>query len=151
MKLSIATLFLCFVALVLAADKKAAKNPGKKWTEDDGLALDITHAIPEDKCIKAENGDTIHMHYTLTLEDGSVVDSSLTRNDPLTFKLGKGQVIKGWDRGVLGMCEGEQRKLKIPPSAGYGEKGIPPRIPGNSWLYFDTELVKIDKAGGREL
>ncbi|KAL8611012.1 hypothetical protein ACOMHN_042628 [Nucella lapillus] len=69
------------------------------------------------------------MHYTGTLEDGTEFDSSLTRNKPLVFTLGVGQVIKGWDQGLLGMCEGEKRKLVIPSEMGYGDRGAPPKIP----------------------
>jgi FK506-binding protein 2 len=65
-----------------------------------------------------------------SLTDGSVFDSSYDRGDPFEFTLGNGQVIKGWDQGLLGMCVGEKRKLKIPAKMGYGERGSPPKIPG---------------------
>lgn len=64
------------------------------------------------------------------MEDGEKFDSSLDRGDPFVFTLGAGQVIKGWDQGLLGMCEGEKRKLVIPSDLGYGERGAPPKIPG---------------------
>uniref|UniRef100_A0A8C5WJU6 peptidylprolyl isomerase n=1 Tax=Leptobrachium leishanense TaxID=445787 RepID=A0A8C5WJU6_9ANUR len=64
------------------------------------------------------------------LEDGTEFDSSIPRKQPFTFKLGTGQVIKGWDQGLLGMCEGEKRKLVIPSELGYGDRGAPPKIPG---------------------
>ena len=80
-----------------------------------------------------------------TLEDGTVFDSSIDRGDPLEFTLGMGQVIKGWDQGLVGMCEGEKRKLSIPPQLGYGETGSPPKIPGNSVLIFEVELVSISR------
>merc|ERR1719238_1465437 len=86
------------------------------------------------------------MHYRGTLhEDGSEFDSSYDRGEPLSFTLGSGQVIKGWDQGLLGMCVGEKRKLVIPPELGYGATGAPPKIPGNSVLIFEVELTKIDR------
>ena len=62
----------------------------------------------------------------------------ISRGQPLTFQLGTGRVIKGWDQGLVGMCEGEKRKLIIPPELGYGASGSPPKIPGNSVLVFEV-------------
>nr|CAD7574741.1 unnamed protein product [Timema californicum] len=95
--------------------------------------------------IRSNKGDLLHMHYTGTLEDGTEFDSSYGRNQPLTFTLGSGQVIKGWDQGLLAMCEGEKRKLVIPSELGYGESGAPPKIPGGATLIFEVELVKIER------
>nr|CAA53594.1 FK506-binding protein [Botryllus schlosseri] len=92
---------------------------------------------------KSGSGDVLDMHYTGTLEDGSKFDSSRDRDTPFTFTLGQGYVIKGWDKGLLGMCEGERRKLKIPSDMGYGDRGSPPKIPGGATLIFDVELLKI--------
>ncbi|XP_004931279.2 peptidyl-prolyl cis-trans isomerase FKBP2 [Bombyx mori] len=100
---------------------------------------------PEDCSIKSRKGDLLHMHYTGTLDDGTEFDSSIPRGNPLTFKLGSGQVIKGWDQGLLGMCEGEQRKLVIPPELAYGSAGAPPKIPKSATLTFHVELVKIER------
>ncbi|CAI5461355.1 unnamed protein product [Closterium sp. Yama58-4] len=90
-----------------------------------------------------KNLDTVKVHYKGTLTDGTKFDSSYDRNDPFEFRLGMGNVIKGWDIGILGMCIGEKRKLKIPPHMGYGENGSPPKIPGGATLIFETELVDI--------
>jgi len=97
----------------------------------------------ENCTVKSKKGDILHMHYSGKLEDGTEFDSSYTRGEPLTFTIGAGQVIKGWDQGLLGMCAGEKRKLVIPPELGYGSSGAPPKIPGNSVLVFEVELVKI--------
>lgn len=91
-----------------------------------------------------KNGDKATVHYTGTLENGQKFDSSLDRGQPFEFSLGAGQVIKGWDLGVLGMKIGEKRKLVIPSSLGYGERGVPGAIPENATLIFEVELLKIN-------
>ncbi|KAF4077307.1 hypothetical protein AMELA_G00206610 [Ameiurus melas] len=95
--------------------------------------------------IKSRKGDVLNMHYTGRLEDGTEFDSSIPRNQPFTFTLGTGQVIKGWDQGLLGMCEGEKRKLVIPSELGYGDRGAPPKIPGGATLIFEVELLSIER------
>jgi len=94
----------------------------------------------------AKNGDTLVMNYTGRLTDGTVFDSNVdpkfSHVTPFEFKLGAGQVIKGWDEGLLGMKVGEKKTLTIPPEKGYGAQAQGP-IPANSTLIFDVELVGI--------
>ncbi len=93
----------------------------------------------------AKKGDTVKVHYTGTLMDGTKFDSSRDRGDPFSFTLGQGMVIKGWDEGVPGMKKGGKRKLTIPSGMAYGTRGSPPKIPPNADLKFDVELVEIVK------
>jgi FKBP-type peptidyl-prolyl cis-trans isomerase FkpA len=94
---------------------------------------------------EARTDDTVHVQYTGTLLDGTKFDSSYDHGgDPFKFTIGKGEVIKGWDEGVVGMKVGGKRRLRIPADLGYGETGSPPTIPPGAGLVFDVELVSID-------
>lgn len=128
--LIVAVLSLCAVTVKGAEKKK--------------LQIGIKKRV--DNCTtKSRKGDVLNMLYTGKLEDGTVFDSSISRDKPFTFTLGKGQVIKGWDQGLLGMCEGEKRKLVIPADLGYGDRGAPPKIPGGATLIFEVELLSIER------
>jgi FKBP-type peptidyl-prolyl cis-trans isomerase FkpA len=95
-----------------------------------------TGAIPK-------SGDTVTVHYTGWLTDGTKFDSSVDRNDPFAFVLGAGQVIRGWDEGVAKLKVGDKAKLTIPPEMAYGREGYPGAIPPNATLIFEVELLSI--------
>lgn len=94
----------------------------------------------------SKKGDMLSMHYTGTLQDGTKFDSSRDRGQPFTFQLGVGQVIKGWDQGLVDMCPGDIYKLTIPPELGYGDRGAGEVIPPGATLTFEVELISIGDA-----
>ncbi|THG98421.1 hypothetical protein EW026_g3765 [Hermanssonia centrifuga] len=114
------------------------------------LQIDTTFK-PDDCSVTAKTGDKIKVHYTGTLfSNGNKFDSSLDRGQPLPLTLGVGQVIRGWDEGLQGMCLNEKRILTIPSTMAYGSRGFGSVIPANSALVFDVELVGLESTGKRE-
>ena len=114
------------------------------------IILIVIALLPYMQTKTAALGDTVRVHYRGALEDGTVFDSSYDRNEPLPFTLGAGEVIKGWDEGIVGMKVGEKKQLRIPPEKAYGAAGVKhPQtgayiIPPNATLIFDVELISIE-------
>ena len=122
------------------ASPAAAEAPKERTTES---GLKIVEVEAGDGVSKA--GDTVWVHYTGTLENGTKFDSSRDRGEAFSFVLGEGRVIKGWDEGVAGMKVGDKRKLIIPSNLGYGAQGAGGQIPPNATLLFDVELLGIKR------
>lgn len=113
---------------------------GKLVTTESGLQYED---IVVGKGVSPVSGQNVTVHYVGTLENGTKFDSSVDRGQPFQFRIGTGQVIKGWDEGVMSMKVGGKRKLVIPPNLAYGSRGVGP-IPANSTLVFEVELLGVD-------
>lgn len=139
------------VAIVYSATKtnKAIENiqitptvaqVNQKMEETDLKIEDIRQGQGE----AVKEGDTVEVNYTGTLINGTKFDSSYDRNQTFKFTVGAGQVIQGWEKGLIGMKKGGLRKLTIPSSLAYGEQGVPGAIPPSSPLIFEIELVSVN-------
>jgi FKBP-type peptidyl-prolyl cis-trans isomerase len=130
-------LVLALVVVAQGCSKSETPQPGVTVTE---LKIEETKVGTG---AEAVTGKSVLVHYTGWLTNGTKFDSSKDRNEPFSFQLGAGQVIKGWDQGVAGMKVGGIRKLTIPPNLGYGTRGAGDAIPPNATLVFEVELLDV--------
>jgi FKBP-type peptidyl-prolyl cis-trans isomerase len=132
-----ALILLVSISSISAADKPAA---GTLMFTDSGLEyIDLVVGTGRE----AGPGDTATVNYTGWLENGKKFDSSFDHGKPFSFRIGAGQVIKGWEEGVTGMKVGGKRKLMVPPFLGYGARGAGDAIPPNAKLTFEVELLTL--------
>jgi FKBP-type peptidyl-prolyl cis-trans isomerase FkpA len=148
----IAASILAALALV-ACDKAAPEPPAPPPRPVVPAAPEVPEPadlIKEDLSVgtgaEAKDGDKVKVNYTGRLLKTNLMFDSSVGKAPLGFQIGKGEVIKGWDLGVVGMKVGGKRKLTIPSRLGYAESGSPPKIPGKATLVFDVELVSVGEA-----
>ena len=142
----VAATCLSMSSLGMAAEDQQPKQG--MVTMPSGLKVEVLQAAPEG-AISPEKGNKVTVHYTGWLDDngkpGKKFDSSVDRGTPFVFTIGVGQVIQGWDLGVMSMKKGEKARLFIPANLGYGARGAGGSIPPNSNLIFDVELIDIKK------
>ncbi len=151
---------ICFVALVAILiwagvwyDTKNEQKNNEAQSQVGQAAIMAQNTIMQDLKIidmvvgtgtEVRNGDTISVFYAGSLDDGTIFDASSKHgNQPFSFTLGAGQVIRGWDLGVAGMKVGGKRELVIPPELGYGAQGAGTTIPPNATLHFTVELLSV--------
>ncbi|WP_223641535.1 FKBP-type peptidyl-prolyl cis-trans isomerase [Corallococcus sp. EGB] len=147
------SLLLCAVLALAGCGDSSSGDPAKV-TYAESLGVNLSAMNKSDSGLytqdlvvgtgkEAVSGSYVLVHYTGWLPDGSMFDSSRSRSQPFDFVVGRGQVIKGWDEGLVGMRVGGKRKLVIPSDLGYGSRGSPPVIPSDAVLVFDVELMNV--------
>lgn len=138
----VSVVMTALLAVPAFAAQEAKKSDGKTVTTASGLKyVDVVVG----KGASPSTGKIVKVHYTGTLENGKKFDSSVDRKEPFSFTIGVGQVIPGWDEGVMSMKVGGKRKLIIPAKLGYGAQGAGGVIPPNATLLFDVELLDVAK------
>merc|ERR1712025_54287 len=114
------------------------------------LQVEVTKEVSCKDSNKAEEGDKVTVHYGGFLQDGKKFDSSFDQATPFTFTMGVGQVIPGWDQGLLGVCPGEERHLVVSAPLAYGDRGAGDVIPPGATLLFDIVIIDVEKDGDAE-
>lgn len=117
---------------------------GKTARTDIRMGVQVIPISNGDQATFPKTGQTAVVHYTGTLDNGTVFDSSRTRGQPFRFKVGRGEVIRGWDEGVAQMSVGQKAKLVCSPDYAYGSRGHPGVIPPNATLTFEVELLRVE-------
>ena len=145
-RISLLLLFLVSCVALLLAQGPPAKPADTKGMKAHALASGLQYwDLKVGTGTVAKAGDQVTVNYTGWLTNGQMFDSSLKEgHQPFSFKLGAGQVIKGWDEGVAGMKVGGKRQLRIPSDLAYGPEGRPPVIPASATLIFDVELLAVN-------
>lgn len=136
-------LFSCKTQEGTTSNRKVKLN--KTYKTESGLQYKFTELGSGER---AKNGDKVSVHYVGTLTDGKEFDNSRKNGFPISFVLGSGKVIKGWDEGIALLNVGDKAVLTIPSELGYGSREIPGLIPANSDLIFEVELLEITPATG---
>lgn len=133
--------------LLLLISGAVCRAEAEVETESPVRTLQVETLVqPPESCTEsAAFGDTLHIHYTGSLADGRIIDTSLTR-DPLVIELGQKQVIPGLEQSLLDMCVGEKRRAVIPSHLAYGKRGYPPSIPADAVVQYDVELIALIRA-----
>lgn len=152
-KFMVLLLLLAAVAIPACSQKEPVKPAATEKTETKAAAAGaVTTAsglsytdLTVGTGASPTSGKSVTVHYTGTLENGTKFDSSLDRGQPFVFRIGAGEVIPGWDEGVISMKVGGKRKLVVPPQLGYGANGAGGVIPPNATLIFEVELLDVEK------
>lgn len=151
-KFIVLLLLLAAVAIPACSQKEPAKPAATEKTETKAAAGAVTTPsglsytdLKVGTGAAPTSGKGVIVHYTGTLENGTKFDSSLDRGQPFVFRIGAGEVIPGWDEGVMSMKVGGKRKLVVPPQLGYGANGAGGVIPPNATLIFEVELLDVEK------
>jgi FKBP-type peptidyl-prolyl cis-trans isomerase len=135
-------IIIVFGVLTLLTQKSSTPTPTITTNQVEETQLKIED-LTEGQGTEVKSGDTVTVHYTGTLTNGTKFDSSLDRGEPFTTQIGVGAVIKGWDQGIVGMKIGGKRRLTVPSSLAYGETGAADSIPPNATLIFEIELLDV--------
>ena len=144
----IAVIAVALIIVIFGVYLIISNQSGIPGINQSGTSFDVegtkVEILKQGTGVAIKAGDNITVNYVGTLADGKKFDSSIDRNSPFTFIVGKGNVIKGFDAGLLGAKIGEKRKITIPPESAYGSTGIPNVIPPNSTLIYEVEILGIN-------